>query len=263
MDKGLQRKVREPRKGQDEVRIAQILSECFGPITQRQLDQWMWKPEVKTFVCEIEGNIVSHVNVVFKELHLGEGVYMKTGGVGGVCTCSEQRKRGIMTSMMKQTLDYIKDAGVSNSALYTGLMLPAHRIYQRYGFGDVQTWSFYLKILDFPYVFRTWLRELNRTVKTSQIAQKTLRGWNRTIVFELQESGTQAFRFNHGRFQRLRRPPKSSHLTIVASWETWFRIIGGELRFEDAGRTGKISVKKGNEADLQMLNKILTRIWDE
>lgn len=263
MDKDPRRNLREPRKGQDEAKIAQILSECFGPVTQRQLSQWMWKPEVKTFVCEVEDTIVSHIDVVFKKLHFGEGVYVKTGGIGGVCTCSEQRRRGIMTSVMQQTLAYIKNAGISNSALYTGFTLPAHRIYQRYGFGDVQTWPFYLKILDFPYVFRTWLRDLNRMVKASQIAQKTLQEWNRTIMLELKESGVQAFCFRHGRFQRLCRPPKSAHVSIATSWETLLRIMWGELRFEDARKTGKISIKKGNEADLQMLRKILTRIWDE
>ena len=263
MGKNLRYIVREPRKGKDEAKIAQILSECFGPVTQRQLGQWMWKPEVKTFVCEVEGIIVSHINVVFKELHLGENVYVKTGGIGGVCTCSEQRRRGIMTSMMQQTLDYIKKAGISNSALYTGLLLPAHRIYQRYSFGDVQTWPFYVKILDFPYVFRAWLRELNRMVKASKIAQKTLHEWNRTIILELKESGVQAFRFRHGRFQRLPRPPKSADVAVATSWETLLRVMWGELRFEDTRKTGEISVKKGNEPDLRVFKKILTRIWDE
>lgn len=255
--------VREAQKDKDDAKIARILSECFGPVTPRQLSQWMLKPEVKTFVCEVEGDIVSHIDVVLKELHLGEGVYLKTGGIGGVCTCSEYRKKGVMTDMMQQTLDYIKNIGVSNSALYTGLMLPAHRIYERNGFCDVQTWPFYLKILDFPYVFRLWLRDLNRVVKASQIAQKTLRGWNRTLVFRFEEFGVQSFRFSHGRFQRMHKPPKNADIAIATSFETLFRIIWGDLGLEDARKTGKIQVKHCNEADFKMLRRILTRMWDE
>jgi GNAT superfamily N-acetyltransferase len=255
--------VREAQKDKDEVQIARILSECFGPVTPRQLSQWIWKPEVKTFVCIVEGDIVSHIDVVLRELHLGEGVYLKTGGIGGVCTCSEYRRKGVMTDLMQQTLDYIKNTGVSNSALYTGLMLPAHRIYERNGFCDVQTWPFYVKILDFAYVFRLWLRDLNRVIKTSRIAQKTLRGWNRTLVFHFEEFGIQSFRFGHGRFQRMHKPPKNADIVIATSLETLFRIMWGELGFEEARKTGKIHVKHGNVADLQMLKRILIRIWDE
>jgi hypothetical protein len=223
----------------------------------------MSKPEVKTFVCEVEGEIVSHVNVVFKELHLGEGVYSKTGGIGGVCTCSEFRRKGVMTSMMQQTLNYIKNAGVSNSALYTGLMLPAHRIYERNGFRDVTTLPSYVKILDFAYVFRLWLRDINRDIKVSRIAQKTLQGWNRTIVFHFEEFGVQSLRFNRGRFQRIHVLPRKADVVIATSLETLFRATQGELRFEEAAETGKMQVRRGDEADLRMLRRILTRMWDE
>jgi putative sterol carrier protein len=223
----------------------------------------MSKPAVKTFVCEVEGDVVSHIDVVFKELHFGEGVYLKTGGIGGVCTCSEFRRKGVMTSMMQQTLDYIKSAGVSNSALYTGLMLPAHRIYERNGFCDVTTLPSYVKILDFAYVFRLWLRDINRDLKVSRIAQKTLQGWNRTIVFQFEEFGVQSFRFNRGRFQRTHNSPRKADVVIATSLETLFRATQGELRFEEAAKTGKMQVKRGNEADLWMLKRILTRMWDE
>lgn len=255
--------MREAQKDKDEKQIARILSECFGPVTPRQLTRWLDKPGIKDFVCEVEGKIVSHIDIEFKSLHLGEGVYLRTGGIGGVCTCSECRRKGIMTDMMQQTLDYIKTADVSNSALFTGLRLPAHRIYERNGFCDLQTWPFYVKILDFPYVFRRWLRDLNRAVKASNIAQKTLQGWNRIVVLELKELGVQTIRFHNARFQRLTRPPKSADIHIAASWETLLRIMWGELKFEDTIATEKMRVKKCSEFDLRVLKKILTSVWDE
>jgi GNAT superfamily N-acetyltransferase len=255
--------MREARKGKDEAQIARILSECFGPVTPRQLSRWLDKPDIKDFICEVEGETVSHIDIEFKDLHLGEGVYLRTGGIGGVCTCSDYRRKGIMTDIMQQTLGYIKNTGGSNSALYTGLMLPAHRIYERSGFCDVQTWPFYLKILDFSYVFRLWLRDLKRGVKASRIAQKTLHDWNRTVMFHFEEFGVQSIRFSHGHLQRMHKPPKNADIVIAASLETLFRIMWGEIGFEDARKAGKIQVEHGTEADLQMLRKILIRIWDE
>lgn len=218
----------------------------------------------KSFVCEVEGEIASNVSIEFKELHLGEGVYIKTGGIAGVCTDSEHRRKGIMQNLMQKSLAYIKNTGTSNSALFTSLEFPAHRIYLRCGFGDVQTWPVYAKIPDIPAFFRIWLRGLNWHLKHSKIAQKTLQNWNRSVILELEKVGTQAFRFKRNRFQRLSKPPKSADIVIVMDVETLTRMWWwGAINFKDAMKTGKMQVKKGGEADLKMLRKIVTRIWDE
>lgn len=255
--------MREARKGKDEEQTVRILSECFGPITPRQLSRWLDKPDIKDFVCEVNGEIVSHIDVEFKSLHFGEGVYLRTGGIGGVCTCSECRRKGIMTDMMQQMLDYIKNADASNSTLFTGSRLPAHRIYERYGFCDVQTWPAYVKILDYAYVFRRWLRDLNRTIKVSKIAQRNLQGWNRVIYLELRETGLQTLRVRNGHFQRLIKSVNSVDLEIASSWETLLGIMWGGLEFGDAVEKGEVRVKRGIEPDLRMLKKILSGIWDE
>lgn len=261
--------VREGQEGRDEVKLAQILSECFDPMTPRQVRRWLRQARKSSagwsrfFVGEVDGEVVSGVAVELKELHLGEGVYVKTGGIGGVCTCSDYRRRGIMTNLFQQCLAYVNNSRVSNSSLYTGLVLPAHRIYQRFGFRDIETWPVYIKIFDFDYVFRTWIRNLNRHLKSSKIARTTLQNWNSSVVFELEGVGVQSFRFRHGRFQRLSKPPKSADVVIATSVETLIRVMWGAIKFEDAIKTEKIQVKKGSDMDLQLLKKILIRIWDE
>ena len=261
--------IREGQEGRDEVKLAQILSECFDPTTPRQVRRWIRQAKKasggwsKVFVAEVDGEVVSQVSVELEELHLGEGVYVKTGGIAGVCTCSEYRRKGIMTNLLKKSLAYIKNSGISNSSLYTGIMIPAHRIYQRLGFCDIETWPVYVKIFDFNYVFRTWIRNLNRHLKFSKIARRTLENWNRSVVFEFKGVNVQSFRFRHGRFQRLSKPPKSADIIIATSVETFIRVMWGAIEFEKAVKTGKMQVKKGGEADLRMLKKILIGIWDE
>lgn len=256
------------QEGKDEAKLAQILSECFFPVTQRQVRQWVHRAKKDsagstTLVCEVDGETISQVSIDFKELHMGEGVYVKTGGIAGVCTGSDQRRKGLMTNLMQQSLDYIRSKGVSTSALYTTLSLPAHRIYLRFGFSDVQTWPFHVKILNFPYAFRTWLRILNRYVKVSKIAQKTLQNWKRTVVLELGKVGTHSFHCNGNSFQRLSKPPKSADIIIALSPETFYRIMWGALKFSEAILTGKVHLMKGDEADLEMLRKVLIRMWDD
>lgn len=261
--------VREGQEGKDEVKLAQILSECFDPVTPRQVRRWLRQAKKSSagwsrfFVGEVDGEVVSNVSVELKELHLGEGVYVKTGGMGGVCTCSDYRRKGIMTNLLQQCLAYVKNSGVSNSSLYTGLVLPAYRIYQRFGFCDIETWPVYIKVFDFDYVFRTWIRDLNRHLKFSKIARRTLQNWNRSVIFEFEGVGVQSFRFRHSRFQRLAKPPRSADMVIATSVETLIRVMWGAIKFEDAIKTEKMQIKKGGNTDLQMLKKILIRIWDE
>lgn len=194
--------VRNYKKG-DEARLAEIYSECFSPTTPRRVKKWLQRarvPPEHLFIGEVKGKPVSSVDLEFKKLHLGEEAYLKTGGIAGVCTDSDYRRRGIVTNLMKQALDYIKQVGVSNSALFTGLDIPAHYIYIRLGFVDIATSQSFVKYLDYPFVFKRWIRRRNRLLKHAKIAMRKLRDWEKSIVIQLKDVGTFCFRFKHGRF---------------------------------------------------------------
>lgn len=251
----------------DEARLAQIFSECFGPTTQRQVKRWIRRAIkdsagwFRSFVAEVEGNVASNVTVELKELHFGEGVNIKSGGIAGVCTCSDFRRKGLVSNVLEQCLKYVENSGVSNSSLYTGGMLPAHRIYTGKGFMDIEKWSAYVKFFDLAGYFRLWIRNLNRYVKSSKIAQETLQNLDRGIVFEFKDV-TICFRLKNGRFRMLSRPPRSGDIQVALTAETLARVMWGGDEIEEAIAAGKMKVKKGTEADLQILRKLLTGIWD-
>lgn len=260
--------VRENQENKDESRLANMFSECFGPTTQREVRQWIRRNKAdsaglfKSFVAEVDGEVISTVSVVSKKLHLGEGVYVQSGGISGVCTCSDFRRKGIVSNLLQLCIEHVENSGVSNFSLYTGTLLPAHRIYMRKGFRNVETWCAYVKFLDFDRYFRRWIRRLNRYVKFSKIAQKTLENWDRSVVFELEDE-TQCFRFRHGRFQVLSRLPRSIDITIATTVETLAEVMWGAIVMKMAVQKGKMRVKKGTKEDLKTLRKILTGIWDE
>lgn len=265
MEKPVQYRVRNYRKG-DEVAIAKIMSECFGPTTPRQLREWNRRGEVKPediFLGVVDGKPVSHVNLEFKELDHGESVYLKTAGIAGVCTDSEYRKKGIVTNLMKLALNRGQRRGVSNASLFTGLDLPAIRIYQRLGFVDVMTWRTYTKYIDFPSVFAKWLRQLNRSVKDSKLASRKLKGWEKSVVIQLKEVGTLTFRFKKNRFQRLKKPPKLGDVEFSTDLQTYIKIVRSVVQWEDAVKEGKLAVKRGEPADIEMLKRILHWRWED
>jgi len=257
--------VRNYAKG-DEVALAKIFSECFGSTTPRQVREWHRTAPVLEkgiFVGEVNGKLVSHVNMESKQLHHGEGVYLKTAGIAGVCTDSDYRKKGIVSNLLKLALDWARQEGYSNTSLFTGLDLSAHRIYQRFGFVDVQTWRTYVKYLDYPTVFGKWLRLLNRLLKDSKMAARKLEGWQRSVAIQLKKVGTLSFRFSKNHFQRLGKPPKQADIEFSTDLETYVKILRGVVRWEDAVKAGKLMVKRGESGDIEMLKRIFNWKWDD
>jgi len=257
--------VRNFRKG-DEPALARIYSECFGPTTPRLLRQWHSRNKTQpnqVFIGTVEDKPVSAVDYVFKDLHLGESIYSKTAGISGVCTDSDYRHKGIVTNLMKLTLDSAKNSGVSNAALYTGLDIPAHRIYLRFGFVDIMTARMYVKYLDYSKFFAKWLRYQNRSLKDSKIAQKKLQGWEKTVSIHLKEAGNLAFKFRKGRFSRLKKPPRTADVEFTTDLETYTKILRNVLPWEKAVGQKKLAVQKGEASDIEMLNRILHWKWDD
>jgi len=265
LEKPVQYVVRNFKKG-DEPQLTKIYSECFGPTTPRLLQQWYRRNKTQPnqiFVGAVEDKPVSAVEYVFKDLHLGEGVYSKTGGISGVCTDSDYRHKGIVTNLMKLALDSAKNSGVSNASLYTGLDFPAHRIYLRFGFIDIMTWRTYIKYLDYPTIFAKWVRYLNRTYKDTKLAQKKLQGWEKSITIHLKQVGALSFKFRKGHFQKLKKTPKAAGIEFSTDLQTYAMIMRNVLKWEDAVKQKKLVVKQGETADIEMLNRILHWSWSD
>lgn len=265
MEKPVEYAVRNYQKG-DEANLARLFSECFGPTTPRQLSEWLRRSEVRPediFVGVADGKLVGHVDMEFKQLDHGEGVHLRTAGIAGVCTDSDYRRRGIVTNLMKLALDDARQRGVSNASLFTGLDLPAVRIYRRLGFVEVMTWRTYIKYVDYRSIFVKWLRGLNRSVKDSKIAARKLEGWEKSVVVRLKEVGALCFRFRKGRFQRLKEPPERPSIDFSSDLQTYARIVRGVVQWEDAVREEKLTVNRGEPADIEVFLRILHWRWDD
>lgn len=265
MEKPVQYTVRNFVKG-DEVALSTILSECFGPVVPRRLMEWYRRLGVRPediFVGVVDGKLVSSVELVSKQLHHGEGVYVKSAGISGVCTDSDYRHKGIVSNLMRIALEQGKAGGLSNASLYTGLDIPAHKIYERLGFVDISTWRTFIKYLDFPAVFARWVRQLNRSLKSSKIAMRKLEGWERSVAIRLKDVGVLSFRFKKNHFQRLTKPSKLVDIDFSTDLETYMKVRRGVVQWEDAVKTGKLKVIRGDTGDIAMLKRILRWSWED
>ncbi len=265
MEKPVQYTVRNYLKG-DEVAMAKIFSECFGPATPRMVMQWHKKADIcpeDVFVSVTEGKLVSHVNMESKKLHHGEGVCLKTAGIAGVCTDSDYRKKGIVTSLLKLCLNHAEQEGFSNASLFTELDGPGHGIYQRLGFVDITTFRSYIKYIDYPFIFARWVRYLNRSLKDSKLAARKLEGWEKSVAIRLVEVGALSFRFRKRRFQRLKKPPKHADSEFSTALQTYAKIMRGVVKWENAIKAGKLKVMRGEPPDIEMLKRILNWRWHD
>jgi len=265
LDKPVNYTVRNFLKG-DEAAIAKLFSECFGPRPPSRIRRWHRIAQIRAedvFLGVADGKPVSHVSIESKRLHHGEHVYLKTAGIGGVCTDSDYRKKGIVTNLMNLALAHAQHEGYSNTSLFTDLTIPAHRIYLRLGFVDVQTTRFYTKFIDYPFVFSRWIRYINRSLKDSKQAVKRLDGWQKSVVIRLKEVGSLCFRFHGARFQRLSKPPKHADIDFSTDLQTYTGIRREIVRWDDAVKAGKLVVNRGEPADIEMLNRVLTWTWSE
>jgi predicted N-acetyltransferase YhbS len=80
------------------------------------------------FVALKNGKIVSHVQVFPKLIRVGKA-YVWMGGVGGVATDPEYRRRGLASRLMRKSLEYMNDEG-----LETSLLFGDPEYYRRFGY---------------------------------------------------------------------------------------------------------------------------------
>ena len=265
MSKPAKYSVRNYKKG-DEIGLAKILSECFGPITPKQLLQWYSRERVDpndVFVAEADGELVSTVEIISRKLLVGEKIYLRTGAIAGVCTDSDYRKKGIATNVMRRALDLKKSKGVSSASLYTELDNPARRVYERLGFIDLTAFRTFIKYLDFHSFFTNWIRLRNRRLKDSKIAKRKLEGWEKTIVIYIKEVGALSFQFKKGRFRVLRKIPKRVDIEFSTDLQTYTKIWWNVLPWEKAVKDKRLILKQGESKDLELFRRFLNWRWED
>jgi predicted N-acetyltransferase YhbS len=130
----------------DEDEIASLLSECFDSFKSSGLTGETWlrvfefDPGYRknlAFVAEKDGRIVSHVQLVVRDLKVGSGATLRVAGIANVSTLGDLRREGISTKLVMHAINDAAEQGFSSIALFTSPQIPAHRIYLKLGLADV------------------------------------------------------------------------------------------------------------------------------
>jgi len=131
----------------DEERIASLLRECFDTFRNYGLDGSKWLEYAKlnegfklegAYLLEVNGTLVSHVQVVEKSLRTAAGL-LRTAGIANVSTHPSWRGRGYATKLLSKVMEDYRAKGFPLTALFTGYASDPQRIYRRLGYVDVCT----------------------------------------------------------------------------------------------------------------------------
>lgn len=73
-----------------------------------QEDDISWEPSILHFYGKIDGRIVSNVGVIRREIKVGDRMFV-IGGIGGVATLPQFRRRGYARLLLEQADKYLKE----------------------------------------------------------------------------------------------------------------------------------------------------------
>ena len=96
-----------------------------------------WRPE-QTPVIVVDGRVVSALRIWDRQIYLG-ATPVRMGGIGGVCTHPDYRRRGLASRLMAHTCQVLRAEGYELGLLFT--LVPA-RFYRRFGWCSVPLMGF-------------------------------------------------------------------------------------------------------------------------
>lgn len=129
----------------DEGGIVSTMNACFDTFRDFGLNKDTWLAyeaiddgfeKENALVAEHAGKVVGHVQIIRRNVKIGDATFVPMGGIANVSTIPEMRGRGISTTLITHAVDLCRRNGIPLSGLFTGYGSVAHRVYRRVGFGN-------------------------------------------------------------------------------------------------------------------------------
>ncbi len=129
--------------------ICSILKRSFNVYRGINIDvQYFWRlfesdPGIRNGVMYgivVDDHLASFLQVVDRKLSM-HPLSLRVAGIANVATDPDFRGRGYASKLLNNALKDLANKGYALASLFAGYGEPAHRIYRRYGFIDIVTYS--------------------------------------------------------------------------------------------------------------------------
>lgn len=246
----------------DAAGLALVYRHAFGPRTAREVRASLRRRDFPRdlLVAVVDGVVASTVDIQYHRL-LVDGVPLWTGGIAGVATRWEYRRRGLATLLMREAFRRIRARGVSNTTLFTGHHLPAIRIYERFGYTETSNWSIFYDIRKpVPWIARRFAWR-SRWLRQTPFGREIFRTWRKRVL--LATPGWSATITVDGKGFRV-LPGRRGRPGVVMRGDASeiFHAFGDRFAFDRSVRRGRLRVT-GDRDDVRVWRRILTLEWRE
>jgi mycothiol synthase len=140
-------RVTNPEEPADARQIADLLNAAFGrdfhnPAEYQQFTRQAscFRPELDLVAVAPDGTFAAYVGIPYDAAN-------RRGIFEPVCTHPEHRQRGLARSLMQEGLIRLRALGAFDVIVDTGDMIPANRLYDSLGFGEVYRGHHWRKLL--------------------------------------------------------------------------------------------------------------------
>jgi ribosomal protein S18 acetylase RimI-like enzyme len=129
-----------------ENHIANLLTECFetfssfGMNGEKWLEYQIIDPGLNlfaAFVAKFNDKTIGHVQIVFRNLKLGDSIFLRLACIGNVCVLPEYRQKDVARELLDHVHNQVSNMGLCLAALLVQPGSRAWSLYKKQGYRDV------------------------------------------------------------------------------------------------------------------------------
>ncbi|GEM_PF-6494091 len=246
----------------DAVGLARIFTDAFGPTSPADVRRGMRRRDSpqEYLLGVVDGVPAATLVIQYREL-LVDGARIQTGGIAGVATRWEYRRRGLATRLMREAIRRVRARGISNTTLFTARSLPAIRIYERLGYSETAHWRIFFDVRrPVAWVARRFAYRA-RWLRRTAFGRDVLKGWRARVLLAT-PTWRATITFDGRRFTV--RPGRRGRpdITMRGGSEAVLDSFGNRLAYDRNVRAERISVR-GEPDALSAWRRLLTLEWRE
>ncbi len=246
----------------DAIQLARVFTDSFGPTTPSDVRRWLKRKDFhrERFVAVVDGVVAANVTLLDIDLVI-DGVPLRTIGIAAVATRWDYRRMGLATKLVDKAIERAKERGRSVVTLFTGVNLPAKRIYERAGFIETKRWTRYQTIHDPNRLLERYFAWRSQWLVKTRFGRAALEVWRERVLFT--SGGWRATVTCDGRKFNVQSGKRGKPtVTVTGPLRELNECFGNRLAYDGHVKRGTIRLT-GSKASLILLRRFVTLEWVE
>ena len=114
-------------------KVKRLQKHCFSDVDPKDIEEYFYNEGFAMLLGLIDNKIVGLVGLFKRNVEFN-GKRIVVGGIGGVCTQKNFRRKGIASKLIRRGLQILKDKKCDVACLNTDLSKTVYKLYEKNGF---------------------------------------------------------------------------------------------------------------------------------